>query len=92
MTEPRKEESQNEDLLLRALRELRDLPTRSRDERAARDVGRAARTAYARSFEGKTWTTPLVAMTSRAAVPLVLVGMVGVYLTWAITTAFSLAM
>ncbi len=79
-------EPESDDALLRALREL----PRPELDRAADDrVRRNARAAFTRAFDGSPWHARLFGTAARAAVPVALAGIVGVYLTWAIATASS---
>ncbi|MBX3188425.1 MAG: hypothetical protein KF819_15515 [Labilithrix sp.] len=73
------------DPLLEALRELPTLA--SSDAAAEARHQRQARAAYARAFEAR----PGFAVSAgRAVVPLVLAGVVGIYLSWAIAAATAL--
>jgi hypothetical protein len=78
-----------DDPLLRALRELpRPAPDdASMQARHARE----ARAAFARAFDDAPWHARAGRSLGRALVPVVLASVVGVYLTWAITTASALA-
>jgi hypothetical protein len=82
-----KPDDESEDVLLRALREL---PRPSMDEPIEARQRRAARAAFARAFEDEPWHTRLFGSAGRAVVPVVLASVIGVYLTWAITTASAL--
>ena len=72
--------SDEEDVLLQALRALPRPATSARD-------GGGARAAFVRAASGRAWWPDL----SRFAVPTVLAGVVGVYLSWAISTVNALA-
>jgi hypothetical protein len=75
----------------RTERELRDLPARDTDRETAERVRRAAVDAFveAHAVRGRPWRAA-VTRTARALTPLIVAGTVGVYLTWAITTANAL--
>lgn len=75
------------DPLLAALRELPSFAAAGAGEDRAR---RAARAAYVRSFEGSAWHTSAAGFFGKAAVPVVLAGIVGLYMTWAIAAATAL--
>jgi hypothetical protein len=77
------------DLLLAALREL---PSFADDGDGAGEdrARRAARAAYVRSFEGAAWQTSAAGFFGKAAVPVFLAGIVGLYMTWAIAAATAL--
>jgi len=81
------ESDDNDDVLVRALREL---PRPVLDGDAGARMQRAARAAYLREFSGSQPPSPLRGLLGRALVPAVLASVVGVYLTWAITTASAL--
>jgi hypothetical protein len=75
--------SQEEDPLLRALRELpRPAMDASTEDRARRE----ARAAFVRATRGSPWYTRFTG----ALVPVALATVVGIYLTWAIGAASSL--
>jgi hypothetical protein len=75
------------DPLLAALREL---PSRSLDDSVEARLQRQARAAYVRSFEGAGWQSSAAGLLGRAAVPVFLAGVVGLYMTWAIAAATAL--
>lgn len=76
------------DVLLRALREL---PAHAPDDGPLARHGREARAAFVRAFEDEPWHARLLrGGIGRAAVPLVLAGVVGIYLMWAISAAAAL--
>ncbi len=77
------------DPLLAALRQLPSLAVAGSTEAEAQ-LQRQARASYVRSFERTTWASSAVGIVGRAAVPVLLAGVVGVYLTWAIATAAAL--
>ena len=73
-----------DDALLGALREL---PRPALDGAAEVRVRRQAHAAFLRAFDASPWHTRLLGAAARAALPVALAGIVGVYLTWAIATA-----
>jgi hypothetical protein len=75
------------DPLLAALREL---PSHTIDDSAEARLQRQARAAYVRSFDGSAWRSTATGFVGRAAVPVFLAGVVGLYMTWAIATATAL--
>lgn len=76
-----------EDRLLAALRELpAHAPTASADVRLQRE----ARAAFDRTFADAARPFPAAALLTRAAVPIFLAGIVGIYMTWAISAATAL--
>ena len=77
------------DALLAALREL---PGRAMDGGPESRLQRQARAAYARSFDpgASAWSSSLTALAGRAAVPVFLAGIVGLYMTWAFAAATAL--
>jgi len=76
------------DPLLRALREL---PARSPDRGPEARLRREARAAFVRAFDDEPWHTRVLrGGVGRAAVPVVLAGVVGIYLMWAISAAAAL--
>lgn len=79
--------SEARDPLLAALREL---PSYSTDGRAEARLERQARAAYVRSFDGSAWHATTASFVGRAAMPVFLAGVVGLYMTWAIATATAL--
>ena len=76
-----------DDPLLAALRQL---PSRPMDGDHESRLQRQARAAYARSFEGSAWHSPFAGFVGKAAVPVFLAGIVGLYMTWAIAAATAL--
>lgn len=88
-TKPTSNESEAQDPLLAALRAL---PSRAglQDDSAEARLQRQARAAYARSFEGSPWHASATSLVGRAAVPVFLAGVVGLYMTWAIAAATAL--
>jgi hypothetical protein len=76
-----------DDPLLAALREL---PTRPMDGDHESRLQRQARAAFTRRFEGSGGDSPLAAFVGKAAVPVFLAGIVGLYMTWAIAAATAL--
>jgi hypothetical protein len=70
------------------LRALGELPRTSEEERAAKALGRKARDAYMHAAKGHA----LSDRARRTAMPIVLAGIVGVYLTWAVSAAMSVGM
>lgn len=85
MTRESKEHPE-EDLLVRALREL---PRRRASSRFHGHIHEKARAAFLAS-ERETPSFSLGVLAFRAAIPVGLVGVVAVYLTWAITFAAAL--
>jgi hypothetical protein len=79
--------SDEDDVLLRVLREL---PHATHDEHAAEALRRKAREAYVRAERSQA--RALADRARGAAMPLVLAGIVGVYLSWAIGAAMSVGM
>jgi hypothetical protein len=75
------------DPLLAALREL---PAHAVDAPMDTRLKREARAAYLRSFEPSPWHGGALDKVSRAAFPVFLAGIVGLYMTWAIATATAL--
>lgn len=69
---------------------LRQLPSRAMDGGPESRLHRQARAAYARSFEASVWHSPLAGFFGKAAVPVFLAGIVGLYMTWAIAAATAL--
>lgn len=69
--------------------DLKDLPPHPEEPRAAERGKRAARAAYERSFAPGSWLTPL-GRVNAVVMPVVLAAFVGLYLTWAITSAAAL--
>ena len=78
----------DDDPLLRA---LRDLPTPTADATSDRRLAREARAAFLEAAtSGGTPLSRLVSVSRRAAVPVVLAGVVGIYLTWAFSMATAI--
>lgn len=75
------------DPLLAALREL---PPHAMDPGPETRLQRQARAAYLRGFEDTSWTASASSAFGRAAVPIFLACVVGLYMTWAIAAATSL--
>jgi hypothetical protein len=75
------------DPLLRALREL---PRPAMDPTHERRTRETARAAFARAAADGPSDAPILGMLGRAAVPIALATVVGIYLTWAIGAATSL--
>lgn len=72
---------------------LRALPSRAMDGDAEARLRRQARAAYVRSFDSSSrsmWHSSAASLLGRAAVPVFLAGIVGLYMTWAIATATAL--
>lgn len=69
---------------------LRQLPSRSMDGDHESRLHGQARAVYARSFEGSAWHSPVAGLIGKAAVPVFLAGIVGLYMTWAIAAATAL--
>ena len=69
---------------------LRALPAHAMDGAPAARLQRQARAAYARSFDPSGWQVSAATIVGRAAVPLVLAGIVGIYMMWAIGAATSI--
>jgi hypothetical protein len=80
------------DPLLAALRELPSFGAGAGvAERAGEErLRRSARAAYVRRFEGSAWQTSAAGFFGKAAVPVFLAGIVGLYMTWAIAAATAL--
>jgi hypothetical protein len=72
---------------------LRALPSRATDGPAETRLKRQARAAFVRhsrgDLEGTAWPS-VATVLGRAAVPVFLAGIVGVYMTWAIATATAI--
>jgi hypothetical protein len=105
MSEPNPEKPPEDDPLLVALRALpsRSMddssfprpPESSPSALGAPGSGEArllrqARAAYLRSFEDTPWHVSATGIVGRAAVPVFLAGVVGVYMMWAIAAATAL--
>ena len=83
-------EKPEDDILLRALREL---PRPTMDTMAGTRLRRDARAAFVRAHaerEGARLPLRVSSAMRRVLVPVALASVVGVYLTWALTTASSL--
>jgi hypothetical protein len=78
------------DPLLAALRQLPSYAAEG--ARAGEDdrLRRQARAAYVRRFEGSAWQSSAAGFFGKAAVPVFLAGIVGLYMTWAIAAATAL--
>jgi hypothetical protein len=87
MTVERETSKDKDDPLLRALREL---PTQRDESDTSRRAKAIARAAFVRSFDDEPWHTRVFGTASRAAVPVVLAGVVGIYLMWAVAAANAL--
>ena len=72
-------------------RELQDLPARDADAETAERVRRATVDAFVEghALRGRPFRA-VVVRTARALPPLIVVGTVGIYLAWAISTANAL--
>jgi hypothetical protein len=68
---------------------LRHLPSHASEGPVDARLHREARAAYARSFEKSSWSSALDKV-GRAAMPVFLAGIVGLYMTWAIASATAL--
>ncbi|MDB4936584.1 MAG: hypothetical protein JWP87_3556 [Labilithrix sp.] len=77
----------DDDPLLAALRQL---PPVAMDPPVETRLQRQARAAYVRRFEGSAWDSPAATLVGRAAVPVFLAGVVGLYMTWAVSVATAL--
>ena len=69
---------------------LAQLPTRAMDGDQESRLQRQARAAFTRRFEGSGWDSPLAGFVGKAAVPVFLAGIVGLYMTWAFAAATAL--
>jgi hypothetical protein len=69
---------------------LRLLPSRTMDDSAESRLQRQARAAYVRSFEPSPWPLSGANLVGRAAVPVFLAGVVGIYMMWAIAAATAI--
>jgi hypothetical protein len=76
-----------QDPLLAALRQL---PAHATDGSAGARLQRQARGAYVAQFERSGWHSSAAAVLGRAALPVFLAGIVGLYMTWAVSAATSL--
>jgi hypothetical protein len=72
------------------LASLRELPPLAIDASLDKRLQREARAVYVRSFEDTPWYGTAFRKVGRAAVPVFLAGIVGLYMTWAIATATAL--
>jgi hypothetical protein len=79
----------DDDVLLRALRELPPLGGRI-DAAALKRQRTSARAAFVRAFDDEPWHTRAFGSVGRAAVPVVLASVVGLYLFWAVAAASAL--
>ncbi len=79
--------NERDDVLLRALREL---PAHSDDGPAARRAQATARAAFVRAFDDEPFVVRVFGGASRAAVPVVLASVIGIYLMWAVGAANAL--
>ena len=82
--------TREDDPLLRALRELPPRAPHGDDVAAARRAKATARAAFVRAFEDDPWHVRFFGSAGRAAVPVVLASVVGIYLTWAVAAANAL--
>ena len=70
---------------------LRELPSHAMEGGPESRLQRQARAAYTRSFEaGDGWSSSFTALAGKAAVPVFLAGIVGLYMTWAFAAATAL--
>jgi len=69
---------------------LRQLPAHSMEGAAGSRLQRQARAAFVRNAEGSAWSRTSTSLFGRAAVPLFLAGVVGLYMSWAIAAATAL--
>jgi hypothetical protein len=77
-----------DDPLLAALRQL---PSHAMEGGPESRLQRQARAAYTRSFERSgAWSSSFTTLAGRAAVPVFLAGIVGLYMTWAFAAATAL--
>lgn len=72
------------------LRALRALPTHPVTSAPGRRVEEAARAAFLRAFDDAPWYAKMFDRAGRAALPVVLASVVGLYLFWAFATAIAL--
>ena len=73
------------------LRALRALPVLVSDERVAVRHQKEARATFVRRFEAGSGSMHILeGGAGRAALPVVLASLVGIYVTWALSTAFAL--
>ena len=68
----------------------RELPAHASDDATARRAKATARTAFVRAFEDEPWHRRIFGSVGRAAVPVVLASVIGIYLMWAVKVANSL--
>ena len=71
---------------------LRQLPSHAMDGGPEARLQRQARAAYTRSFDpgASAWSSSFTALAGKAAVPVLLAGIVGLYMTWAFAAATAL--
>jgi hypothetical protein len=69
---------------------LRLLPSHAMEGGPESRLQRQARAAYARSFEPSPWSSSVAGLAGKAAVPVFLAGIVGLYMTWAFAAATAL--
>ena len=84
---------ETKDPLLEALRHLPSHAVDAQLDPAQLRLKREARAAYVRSFEGSSfhrWQGSVMSKVGRAAVPIFLAGVVGLYMSWAIGAATAL--
>ena len=84
-TDDRGAKANEDDVLLRALREL---PVHA--EPPSSHARAAARAAFVRAFDDSPWYARALGTAGRATVPVVLASVVGLYLFWAFATAIAL--
>ena len=86
MSDAPQEKQTSDDVLLR----LRELPTHTEEGPAARRAKATARAAFVRAFDDDPLHVRLFGSLGRAAVPVVLASVVGIYLMWAVGAANAL--
>ena len=86
----RRSETPNPDVEDPLLTALRHLPAMAMDGSAEARLQRQARAAFVRGFEGSSWSSSASGLVGRLAVPVFLAGVVGLYMTWAISAATAL--
>jgi hypothetical protein len=69
---------------------LRQLPARTAASSTEARLRERARVNYTRQFEGSPWHSPVTSLVGRVAVPAFLAGVVGIYMSWAMTAAATL--
>jgi hypothetical protein len=72
---------------------LRQLPSHAMEGGPEARLQRQARAAYARSFDASgasAWSSSFTILAGKAAVPVLLAGIVGLYMTWAFAAATAL--